>query len=534
MISLPRSTSSIGIQLVICLLFLVAQGCKEDNRTGVPLDTSNTDKFHFRETYSEISKTVVAGQVTGFDIGEDLSMVKLIVNDPFAPDQIVENYYLEEDGLFHFEIDRLYPQEFFIAYGDLLQIYAFPGDSLYVSINSDINESIEFSRGGAYDYLDVNCANQEFQDLFLDFCQAYADDLSDIQEDHDAIKNMDYIEYTSYIDNRTGRYNAYLSQFLSKHNATEQFESYGRTWLQSKAWQDLMRYNWMHPAINELDPLGFKLPKEYFEFLEDEGWNEETYMITTQYFHFIHEYHMYLSRYRMHPDTSKSVMKFWAEGKKRESTELRNRFFERQTSGFAKKVILTKQFYQLINWKELDLCDEVYDKNIIGRPEFDKILTNAYAALRAHIVSPDYAEDLQLPQKDSSDTGLVFSSLATKYTDKVIYVDFWAPWCGPCMAEMPYSKNMQTSFADKDVVFVFLAVSCTEESWKATISEKKLTGEHYLLTAEEFEGLSSKFKISGIPRYMLINKAGEIVDANAPNPSSSNTLSDILTSLLDE
>lgn len=71
----------------------------------------------------------------------------------------------------------------------------------------------------------------------------------------------------------------------------------------------------------------------------------------------------------------------------------------------------------------------------------------------------------------------------------------------------------------KDVVFDFLASSCTEKSWMATIAHRQLSGEHFLLADKEYTMLADNFDIAGIPRYMIIDKKGMVVNDNAPRPS---------------
>jgi hypothetical protein len=86
------------------------------------------------------------------------------------------------------------------------------------------------------------------------------------------------------------------------------------------------------------------------------------------------------------------------------------------------------------------------------------------------------------------------------------------------MAEMPHSKALQKKMEGSGVVFIFLASRCSEKSWKATIADRQLSGEHYLLDDREYALLADTFNIAGIPRYMILDKQGAVVNDNAPRP----------------
>ena len=141
---------------------------------------------------------------------------------------------------------------------------------------------------------------------------------------------------------------------------------------------------------------------------------------------------------------------------------------------------------------------------------------------------PDGVNTYVLPE----DTKDLTAAIVEKYKGKVVYVDFWATWCGPCKAEMPYSEKRKVDFKGKDVVFVYITgASSPELTWKKMISG--MTGEHFKLSEAQWKSIGTQYKIDGIPRYMLIDKNGQIVEMNAPRPSSEKEFSEAVNKLLD-
>jgi len=109
---------------------------------------------------------------------------------------------------------------------------------------------------------------------------------------------------------------------------------------------------------------------------------------------------------------------------------------------------------------------------------------------------------------------------------KFVYIDVWSTWCLPCIKEIPFQKNLEDSFHSKNIVFVSICRNSDKSNWLEFIKKENLHG--LQLFAESFESnFFNAYGISGVPHYILIDAAGNILDADAKRPSDPGLFSEL-------
>jgi thiol-disulfide isomerase/thioredoxin len=117
----------------------------------------------------------------------------------------------------------------------------------------------------------------------------------------------------------------------------------------------------------------------------------------------------------------------------------------------------------------------------------------------------------------------LFDGIMQKYKGKVVFVDFWATWCGPCRSGMEKMKPLKEELQDEDIEFVYITNPTSPvDTWNMMIPDIK--GEHYRVEQDEWNHFASKFNISGIPHYLLIDKNGTVVNEKVYFVSSTEQL----------
>jgi thiol-disulfide isomerase/thioredoxin len=116
------------------------------------------------------------------------------------------------------------------------------------------------------------------------------------------------------------------------------------------------------------------------------------------------------------------------------------------------------------------------------------------------------------PDKDGNKLSL------TSFNGKLIYVDVWATWCGPCKVEIPSLQKLESDYQGKNIIFMSVSVDEDKDAWMKMIAEKEMGGVQ--LWADGWSKITKDYAIFGIPRFMLFDAKGNVISTNAPRPSS--------------
>ena len=115
---------------------------------------------------------------------------------------------------------------------------------------------------------------------------------------------------------------------------------------------------------------------------------------------------------------------------------------------------------------------------------------------------------------------------------KTLFLDFWATWCPPCCAEIPYLETLYKSLSDNsDIRIISISVDQDRDAWLKKITNDKPAWEQYRISSEDADVFFSAIELETIPRFIIVGPDGRIVNADAPRPSDESCASTILQSL---
>lgn len=114
-------------------------------------------------------------------------------------------------------------------------------------------------------------------------------------------------------------------------------------------------------------------------------------------------------------------------------------------------------------------------------------------------------------EKENDD---VLNNILEKYKGKVLLVDFWATWCGPCLAASPAIEKVKKRFENRnDIKFIYLTDETSDRNRFYELTEV-LKGEHYYLYKNQFEAIKKKYNFEAIPSYVVFDKNGNMSQAS--------------------
>lgn len=252
----------------------------------------------------------------------------------------------------------------------------------------------------------------------------------------------------------------------------------------------------------------FKPSQEFYEKLSGFDYsNEEDYKIYASYRTIV------ANHYIKAIDTEEELISTFAALQEVKSDLIRNDLLNSFKYSFSPAHAYLESFYTLLMETSTD-------------DAFKEKLTTKYNLIK-NLTPGNESPSFSYPDKDGNNVSLEMLK------GKIVYIDVWATWCGPCKREIPYLKELTSNYEGKDIAFVSISIDEQKdyEKWLAMLNEKEMEGFQLFADKAWASSFVKDYAIQGIPRFILIDKDGVIISADADRPSNPE-LPEILNGLL--
>lgn len=136
---------------------------------------------------------------------------------------------------------------------------------------------------------------------------------------------------------------------------------------------------------------------------------------------------------------------------------------------------------------------------------------------------------LQLETLDGHSTSL--EELLMLSRGNLLYVDLWASWCAPCLAQIPFARELHNRLSKHNIQFVYISVDTDHNKWEEKVMENAdVFGNSYRITDLNAPFLTN-IRFSSIPRYLIFDKEGQLVDPDAFRPSDEKIINKLMSLL---
>ena len=312
---------------------------------------------------------------------------------------------------------------------------------------------------------------------------------------------MIYEEKIGYLES-DHRYNELAQPFIDGMHTNILYDTYGL----------LLEYPAAARRFGQLEAL--ELPANYYDFIEDAVVSNDDLVSSRPYFSFMVNYlRHYISENRV-------------EGESRPMTRLQFDHARELFSGKIRDMIMAQQVNSGLNFGNFQDGLDMYHELVALSPtgKVLEMIEKEYETVMA-LAPGSPAPGFTLTDINGAEVSL------DDFLGKVVYLDFWASWCGPCMQQVPYARELKKRMADQeDFVFLYISVDTDEQAWRNKVAEENIQGVH--LNVSGFaQDVPRSYNLKGVPTFYLIGRDGLIFDNRPPRPSHDNVDEVLLSAL---
>lgn len=534
--------------------------------------TKKNLKYKNKTTDQTVEMVFIQGTIKDWKTRKLPSYIEFTENNIIKEDIITYVAKIDTEGKFSISFPKVYGQDIYVNYDKTYIIFVMPGDHITMHYDSENpNYPIDFTGDNAM--TNNNMIAYQRQQNTVKTYEYY-----DLVNNH--VANDSCFVYKEYAKAEAKKDKAFLDDFLSKNTTTANFKNWAQNELKYELPNDLMRYSWLHFPRSKIAKK-VELPDDYFDFIIEYPINLEQEIISSSFQRYCHELQLMKSdkmygeeiriispidiiskleekSIKIEPKLKEYIKllkaggtvnavyeKLWLalniehhkqiqELNDKIPLDIQENYIKKYKKPELLELNLTTELYKTIEKLDtLQLATEIPKKlPLVKTDSFRRFLSKKYQDFLTDTRKTVNIEGVVLNNKNSSSGDSLLVNIINKHKGKVIYVDFWATWCGPCRAEMPYAKKLKETLKDKEMVYVYLCGESPETNWKKVIDDLEIKGDHYFVDKNAWQELKNKFGVSGIPHYLLIDKMGIVVYKNANHPSSGEQIVNDILKLL--
>lgn len=487
-----------------------------------------------QSTAVESQTITISGRVLYHDANPELEVVTVYINDIGNSSQLSFPAKLDAEGRFTIHFNRYLPQDVMIKYRTLFRVIVHPGDHLNVQFDGRADDRVELFKTVQFSGDDAALNQQLSQYLSHYYTTRY-----DLSENTQQQQDLQPDEYRAYRDSLYQVAKQEWQQYLAANELPEELVRWTKYELEMDRINDLLLYIFRQRMHRRLGAYQKVVEPDYFSFLEDLPILDVASLINTSvskqfvnYFHhgYVNEHFRWniLEREAEEPGYRKRM------ADQMDSLKIQAIITHSEGQDLLRALVLSEYINEKLEKKDISTYEEYWPVIDAQVPFYflRNPLAANYQATKYHLEHPNISSESWLNNLTQLDNKLLLDSILNQNRGKVLYLDIWAIWCGPCIAEFPKSVSLHRQL--EEVAFAYLCIDSEEDQWKATLSQYDLSGDHYLVNKNQSAFLRKDLNFSGIPHYLVFDKEGSLVASGSHLRPSSSEIKGLLQDLLEE
>lgn len=423
------------------------------------------------------NKIVITGSVEGSDT-LILAISDFLVQD--TPDTIVV-----ENGKFSHTLLLDHPTYFYLMVGEKVKmIFLAPGYTLDIAIHStDSITDFTFSGKG-------NVENNTLQQITQELDQF----------DYNNMEKIPFIRIPHYVDSLFNAFTQNFNTSIKRKKIDPIYVNFQRKYFEFNGAM-LKTYFGLKNQVE--DPL-------YFKFIDNLEMNNCQYL-GIPVFRWFQDYYI---EYQV----EKKLASMDSTQKNNPEVRLKSKFevISQYQNEKIEEYLIFSSLKQVIEYEGVEGFDLVrsYYEDFVKQDKFRKCIQEQ---LQKKLLIAKGKPAFNFTCLDLNGKEVRLQDLK----GKVLFIDFWATWCKPCIEENPYFIALSNEYKEKGIQFISISLDDEKnlDEWKKAIKNTRYIT--HLRTQDGWsKELTDAFQIKGIPTYIIIDQNGNIVDATAPRPSS--------------